>query len=231
MREAVELGERAGFVMVPVDVDISSIFYSTVNAIAAGSFVKHMQLLLHGEQIIEDYRNILLKDKLPAFLVELVGWFSNKDPRRFRRLVNATINSTMRQLVQSLAAVEAEKRKYEAIMIAERLDAWLLPTGALPAILHGQAAHLLGSVTYAMFFNVLHLPAGAVPVTRVRADEEAFACGFEDQAAAQGRLAMQRAAGLPVGVQVGCRPFRDELLLSIMRRFEAVLGATRCVFE
>ena len=225
-----QIGEKAGLEMVRVDVDISSVFYTTINAISSGSFVKKMVQTLKGEEIIGDYSNIVLKERLPAFLVQLVGWYRNKDPQRFRRLLVAVINNSLQQLVKSLEAVEAAKRTFEAMMIEQRLDGWLLPAGAFPAIRHAKAADLLGSITYPMFFNLLHFPAGMIPITRVREDEQDYACEFDDLATAQGKLTMQQSAGLPVGVQIGCKPFKDELVLSIMKRFEEVMGKTECFF-
>ena len=225
-----QIGEKAGLEMVRVDVDISSVFYATINAITSGSLGKKLIETLKGEKIIGEYTNILMKERLPVFLVQLVGWYRNKNPQRFKRLLLASINNSFQHLVSSLEAVEAAKRRFESIMIEQHLDAWLLPAGAFPAIRHTQAKDLLGSFTYPMFFNLLHFPAGSIPITRVREDEQDYACEYDDQAAAEGKLTMQQSVGLPVGVQIGCKPFKDELVLSIMKRFEEVIGKTECFF-
>jgi len=70
-----------------------------------------------------------------------------------------------------------------------------------------------------MRYNFLNFPAGVVPVTRVRPGEA-------ERAEPDGRL-QKRAAevdrdseGLPVGVQVAGRPWREDLVLAVMKAVE-----------
>lgn len=69
-------------------------------------------------------------------------------------------------------------------------------------------------------FNVVGFPAGVVPVTRVRPGEES------DRAAGRGpvvrkALEVERgSAGLPVGVQVVARPWREDVVLAVMAAIE-----------
>ena len=223
IRECAIIGEKAGFEMVKLDYDISQLFFSTVSVIASGSFLKKMLVILKGEKPIQEYKLLVLKEKIPLFLVDLIGWYKNKDPTRFRKLIKAATNDTLSHLVESLERMEKEKRKYEKLTIENRLDAWMMPGASLPATLHSQASHLLGSATFAQFFNLLRYPAGAIPVTIVREDEQYYECGFEDEMTRECKRAMENSAGLPIGVQIGCRPNRDELVLSIMKRFEPFL--------
>lgn len=70
-----------------------------------------------------------------------------------------------------------------------------------------------------MLWNVLQFPAGIVPVTRVRPDETTRVGGkgrFEKRAAEVDAAS----AGLPVGVQIVTRPWREDLALALMRAVE-----------
>lgn len=52
------------------------------------------------------------------------------------------------------------------------LDAVIFPPVPLPALPHGAARTLTPALTYTFLANVLHWPAGVVPVTLVQKDEE-----------------------------------------------------------
>lgn len=51
-------------------------------------------------------------------------------------------------------------------------DLILCPASSLPAWKHGAARELNLGGAYTILYNLLGYPAGVVPVTRVRADEE-----------------------------------------------------------
>jgi len=108
---------------------------------------------------------------------------------------------------------------------AAGLDAVLCPPHALPAMPLGTSGDLTLSLSYAFRYVMLNFPAGVVPVTRVKDDET-------ERPAAADRLEKACAAaevgseGLPVGVQVVARPYREDVVLRAMAAIEAgVRGA------
>ena len=95
---------------------------------------------------------------------------------------------------------------------------------------HGESENLHPGAAACFIANVFALPAGAVPVTRVRAGaEEVYKCPVAQRDLfAQAAIAATRgSAGLPVGVQVMAPPFEDELALRGMRELERALAAAR----
>jgi fatty acid amide hydrolase len=99
-----------------------------------------------------------------------------------------------------LAARDALAARVKSL--ASRHDAVVCPVSALPALRHGTAARLVVAAAPCMLANLLDLPAGAVPVTTVRPEEET---GRGPSADPVERLAVatdRGSAGLPVGVQV-----------------------------
>jgi len=100
------------------------------------------------------------------------------------------------------------------------LDALLCPPHATPALPHGMSRDFSLGGALSMRFNLLNFPAGVVPVTRVRPEEQLRVSPrgrFETAAA----LVDEGSAGLPVGVQVVARPFREDVCLRIMAAVEA----------
>jgi fatty acid amide hydrolase len=105
-------------------------------------------------------------------------------------------------------------------MESHGIDLLLCPPYATCAIPHGASKGFTLASGYSILFNATQFPAGTVPVTRVRDD---------DATRAPGRDALERhaarvdrgSAGLPVGVQVVGRPWRDHVVLAAMRAVEA----------
>lgn len=109
---------------------------------------------------------------------------------------------------------------------AQELDAVLLPPHVLPAMPLGTSGDLTLTLTYMFRYVMLNFPAGIVPVTRVRKEETDWE-GPRPLDTLSRRCAevMRGAAGLPVGVQVAARPYREDVALAVMGAIEARLQA------
>ena len=94
--------------------------------------------------------------------------------------------------------IAAYRRSFAATLDAQKLDAVLGPVYAVPAVLHGTSGEAARGQSYASLWNVLGYPAGVAPVTVVAPAED------------------RAAAGLPVGVQVAARPWREDVVLGLL---------------
>jgi fatty acid amide hydrolase len=99
-------------------------------------------------------------------------------------------------------------------------DAILAPVSSLPAFTHGASRELITAGAYACLYNVLGYPAGVVPVSRVGEDEEVGRKPTRDVIEKTARGVEQGSAGLPVGVQVIARPWRDHVALAVMNALQ-----------
>jgi fatty acid amide hydrolase len=100
------------------------------------------------------------------------------------------------------------------------LDVILGPVCALPAFRHGTTKDLGLAGVNTLQYNLLGYPAGVVPVTRVRADEENGRAASRDIIEKLARECDRGSAGLPVGVQVAARPWQEHVALAAMRVIE-----------
>ena len=112
------------------------------------------------------------------------------------------------------------RAKFLAEMDAKQLDAIICPPHTVPAMLHGGTYFLYDTPSYLMRFNVLGMPAGAVAATRVRADEETDRPPTRDVVDREARKTELGSAGLPVGVQVAARHWREDVVLAVMAALE-----------
>ncbi len=105
-------------------------------------------------------------------------------------------------------------------MAAAELDALLCPVFPTPAFGHEGAKGFTSALSYSMLFNATQLPAGAVPVTRVRASETRRKAPADrlDKHAVE---IDAKSVSLPVGVQVAGKPWQEPLVLALMAAIEA----------
>jgi fatty acid amide hydrolase len=102
------------------------------------------------------------------------------------------------------------------------LDVLLLPPSGLPALPHGMSRQVLTAGMYAPLFNLLGYPAGSLPWTRVGAGEEVGRKRSRDRVERGAYETEVGSAGLPIGVQVVARPWRDHVALAAMKALETV---------
>jgi fatty acid amide hydrolase len=121
------------------------------------------------------------------------------------------------RLVEERADLRA---RFLAELDAGRYDAIVCPPHALPALPHGASEYLLGASSYSLPYNVLGMPAGVVAATRVRAGEESKRPRSRDIAERTARRTEEGSAGLPVGVQVVARHWREDVALAVMAALE-----------
>jgi fatty acid amide hydrolase len=74
---------------------------------------------------------------------------------------------------------------------------------------------------HALLFNLMGLPAGVVAATRVRPGEESARTVGRDRSDHVARRIEAGSAGLPIGVQVAARPWREDVVLAVMEAIEA----------
>lgn len=112
------------------------------------------------------------------------------------------------------------RARWLATLDEQRVDIVLSPATGLPAVKHGATVELGLMGAYTALYNLLGWPAGVVPVTRVRADEETTTARTRD---VRGRVALateQGSAGLPIAVQIAARPWREDQVLAVMAALE-----------
>jgi fatty acid amide hydrolase len=76
------------------------------------------------------------------------------------------------------------------------------------------------ALSYAMPYNLLGMTAGVVAATRVRPGEESDRPSSRDVVQQAARDAESGSTGLPVGVQIVARNWREDVLFAVMAALE-----------
>ena len=82
------------------------------------------------------------------------------------------------------------------------------------------------ALSYSMLYNLLGMPAGVVAATRVRPGEESDRPSSRDVVELAAHAAEADSSGLPVGVQIVARHWREDVLLAVMAALEAHFGGS-----
>lgn len=107
-----------------------------------------------------------------------------------------------------------------------KLDALICPVHAVPAFPHGDSVDLVLAAIYSFVFNLIGFPAGSVAIVRSPATQTQNSPQPEPQVANPSRLdvvvkkterAVRTSSHLPVGVQVVAEPWREDVVLGVMR--------------
>ena len=106
-------------------------------------------------------------------------------------------------------------------MRKEGIDVLIAPGFALPAFQLGASKDLSVATCSTILYNFLNFPSGAVPVTTVNSNDVSFKRNpSKDVWEKKAALVDKDSEGLPVGVQVISYPWRDELVLRVMKELE-----------
>jgi fatty acid amide hydrolase len=146
--------------------------------------------------------------------------------RRLARLVETIATQSIDAYWTLVERQFTYRRRFVAALDAAGIDALLCPPHALPALTHGSSYYLSSAASYAMLYNLLGMPAGVVPVTRVRPDEALPRAAGRDLVERAAAEVERGSAGLPVGVQVVARHWREDLVLTVMAALEDALAGS-----
>jgi len=140
--------------------------------------------------------------------------------QRAARILRHVRKASARELSDVLGDHLSYADMFMTALDADRYDLVLCPATPLPAAPHGMTKHLPDVHTTSLLTTTLGLPAGVVPVTRVQPGEESDRTASRDRSIQAARETEQGSAGLPVGVQVVGRHWREDLVLAAMSAIE-----------
>lgn len=179
------------------------------------------RIALKGNQIAPQIAGLMQSGSLPRPLRKLVANLMRMGGQtRLPSVLDAVGWRSAQEYWALVEARTAYRDKFRAALDAGRFDAILCPPTSLPALLHGDTANLPDFDSYARIFNLMGMPAGVVAATRVRPGEESDRAPSRDLVEQTARAVETGSAGLPVGVQVAARHWREDVVLAVMAALE-----------
>jgi fatty acid amide hydrolase len=181
--------------------------------------------LLRGNRVDRRVKPLLLLGGLPVWLRGVAGSLldalgQKRLARNVRRFASGSVDDYW-QTIEAIAAFRGELLRSLDEADGGPADFILCPAYALPAVRHGATEYMPMPGAYAPLVNVTGFPAGVVPVTRVRPNEESDRPESRDLMERVARETERGSAGLPIAVQVIARPWHDHVALAAMAHIEA----------
>jgi fatty acid amide hydrolase len=219
--EAADALRAAGAEMeswMPPDVnEAMRLFFSIASADAANA----LKRALGPDKPMPQIRAILQGSSIPKplrrFVAAIMQTLGQTRVSRIARQTGARSAESYWKLIEDLGIYRL--RFYKALD-SGRFDAIICPPTSLPAVLHGSTTTLLDFDSYARLYNVLGMPAGVVAAGCVRAGEESDRSPNKDRVERTAEEVEMGSTGLPVGVQVVARHWREDIVLAVMSALE-----------
>jgi fatty acid amide hydrolase len=172
-------------------------------------------------------RGLFMLAGLPtALLSTLSVAFGLAGQKRLSATLRASQARSAEKYFALLKQRNALRQTFIDAMEDKGIDVLLCPPCAVTAFTHGASEFLFEAASTSVLFNVLGFPAGVVAAGRVRAGEESDRPESRDQVERAAKLVDMGSVGLPIGVQVAARPWREDLVLAAMRALETHFRAT-----
>lgn len=211
----------AGYEFVDIDFApfIVELTQVCISMIMKNSLAMDMVMRKHHmpEPIIEPYKEMAMALKTPSMILRQLRSFY---PPRKQIMMDAILQSRNVNYSVLWRRLDEFKRQVQNVFEANQLD-FILCHGMPPAVPIGISGDLSLAAAYTMIWNYLDFPAGALSVTTVQPDEEAYVSAHNDKITQVMQTVMRGATGLPVGVQLIGLPFFEENVLDAMKVIEA----------
>ena len=181
-----------------------------------------MRNALGPDKAAPQISGLLQAGNMPGPMRKLVaGMMRNSGQKRLSRILSQTGGRSAELYWKLLEERNMYRLNFLGAMDAGRFDAIICPPTSLPAVTHGSTANLPDFDSYARLFNVLGMPAGVVAASRVRVGEESDRPASQDPAEQAACQVEKNSVGLPVGVQVAARHWREDIVLAVMNALES----------
>ena len=204
----------------PPNVDHALRLYFGIFYADALHFVRRQ---LRGAKLDDDFRQYLLLARMPTVVRQLLSriysWRGQRSMSDTLRYISKRILSTPDYL-ELLNQQKAYRQQFAKALDAAGIDALIGPPNPMPAYPHGEFYSNF-SFSYTNLYNLLGMPAGVVPVTRVQKEEEIAPSPTMDPVERCFARTIHNSQGLPVGVQIIARWWREDVVLAIMREIQS----------
>ena len=220
VREAVATLEAAGATLVEMPPRNAAELVYLYFAAISGDGAQTLEEALDGEDIIEPLKLLRFSARLPAP--------ARRAASRAARLLGEErvadlLDALGRKGVHELWALTGRRSQMQleenAHWKRNRVDALVCPLHPTMAVPQGMSKDFTLSFSYAARYNLLNLPTGVVPVTRVRADETGRRT-LRDRVDKRAAEILQQSEGLPVSIQVVGSAWREDVVLAVMQTVE-----------
>ncbi|MBA2117555.1 amidase [Bremerella alba] len=221
--EGVQGLEARGATIVQLDPPKTLELLKSYFAIASADGGRDFRRLLKGSKLDPEVKRLVRLAALPRWARPLIAMLAlaplgkHKMSALFRASGPRSANSLWQVTWQAARQVGEVFQAWDQANV----DVVLCPAHATPALKRKCAVDALPAASYSILMNLLGVPCGTVPATRVRLGELSDRTGKLDASERLARKIENGSAGLPVGVQVAGRFWREDQVLTVMETLQS----------
>jgi fatty acid amide hydrolase len=213
--------EARGATVVPFHTNLCEEAVWLYLAVMSSDGARTMRELLEGEEVDPSLAGLLRVASLPQAVRGAVRRaLSVARKPRMAKVLEALGEKTVTEVWKLHVRMRDVRARMLAAWDDAKLDVVLTPPAATPAVPHGGSQDFVLGITYTFVWNLMHFPAGVVPVTRVLAHEEEGRT-IIDRFDKKAQVADTDSLGLPLGVQIVGRPYQEHKVLGMLEAIEA----------
>ena len=179
------------------------------------------KLLKNEPYIIEDDISHSIK-YIPKILKNIMIFIMEKiNMKREAIFLKVMGDSSIEHYSQGILNLREFSQNFDKIISENNLDGFICPSNLLPAFRHYESKEVAISVVINVISNIVDYPSTVIPVTKVTKEDlsEIYDDPFfpNDHFVQETRKVLVGSEGLPVGIQVCTRSFKDEECLGIAK--------------
>jgi len=178
---------------------------------------------LQGDKPISDVKNIMQAGATPAWAKKILSPLLGSLGQEYASSMLKCSGKCSAAHYWNLTNQRTKYRiKFVEAMASKNIDILICPPHGLPAPQHGSNKNGVEpiSASYPAIFNLLDLPAGVVAASRVRENEQCNRKPSKDKVIQDAIKIETGSKGLPVGVQVVGKHWREDQVLAVMKALE-----------
>jgi fatty acid amide hydrolase len=220
VREAAAALAAAGAEVIPWEPPRAWEMFDTYFGLMSADGVITGRTQIGAEPITPQIRSVARLATLPAVVRKtLAAGLGVAGEPRVQRLLRALGEKRVWETWKLTVRREELKRAELASWREHGLHAVLGPPTVTPAAFCGETHDWSAGAWHTMRYNLLDMPAGVVPVTTVRPDEQ-LRTELTDRLDRKAARFEADSAGLPVGVHVVGLPWEEHRVLAVMKAIE-----------
>lgn len=221
VREAKAMLERRGHELIPFTIPDPWKAYNLTFRLLCADGQQYLRQRWENDLVEPSMRISHCVAQLPGWIRKLMSVFIGIFSPRTALLASQT-GSTAFEVWKDMYEREKYLQTFYALWKEKELDAMLAPGFSLPAPPHAAPSKISPAAFTTMIYNLLNLPAGTVPVTEESEQDQAQLKYYrtDDVYFKLVKKATLGATGMPIGVQIVSLPWKDELVLRLMKEIE-----------
>lgn len=179
--------------------------------------VKNFYTILEGEKPVKQLKDMMMMASASSWkrnaVISLASVFGQKNLPRLLSYFGGKDEEFLQTWAKER---ENYQRLLESAMDEAGIDAILSPMAALPAFLQNTVDKIGLGGNYAILYNVSGFPAGVARVGEVQEHEAVTRKSSLDLVERKVAQTEAMTAGLPLSVQIGAKPWREDIVFSLI---------------